>query len=77
MYMCVRGVDFSYLNDFSIEFLNCSDNVAFFVFHYIQELNAFFVVLLACSASYKMCFGPRFYTHIKLQKNAFNSYNYI
>jgi hypothetical protein len=29
------------------------------------------------SASYKMCFGPRFYTPIKLQKNAFHSYNYI
>ena len=45
-------------------------------------MNAFFVVLLACksvdrgkffcmkrvSASYKMFFGPRFYTPIKLQK---------
>ena len=25
----------------------------------------------------KMCLGPRFYMPIKLQKNAFNSYNYI
>jgi hypothetical protein len=25
----------------------------------------------------KMCFSPHFYTPIKLQKNALNSYNYI
>ena len=32
------------------------------------DRGTFFVI----SASYKMCFGPRFYTPIKLQKNAFN-----
>ena len=48
----------------------------------------FFVVLLVCksvdrstfcmkgASIQKMCLGPRFYTLIKLQKNAFNSYNY-
>ena len=48
----------------------------------------FFIVLLACKSVdrstfcmkrfiQKMCLCPSFYTPIKLQKNAFNSYNYI
>jgi Zn-dependent M28 family amino/carboxypeptidase len=32
MYLCVRGIDFVFLYDFSIAFWNCSDIVVFFVF---------------------------------------------
>jgi hypothetical protein len=33
MYLCAMGIDFVSSYDFSIGFWNCSDSVAFFIFH--------------------------------------------
>jgi len=38
IYMC-WGIDFVYFYDFSIQFLNCSDDVLLSVFHFIIILH--------------------------------------
>ena len=37
MYVCVSGIEFASFYDFSIRFLNCSDIMVFFVFHFITN----------------------------------------
>jgi len=37
IYLCVGGIDFASFYDFCIGIWNCSDNVVFFVFHFIAQ----------------------------------------
>jgi len=37
MYLCARGINFASFYAFSIGFWNCTDIVAFFVFHFLTR----------------------------------------
>jgi len=42
MYMCIGGINFARIYDFSIGFSKCSDSVVFFVFHFIKQKSDYF-----------------------------------
>jgi hypothetical protein len=44
MYMSVKGIDFATFYDFDIVFWNCSDNVVFFVFHFICQTDSIILI---------------------------------
>jgi hypothetical protein len=56
MYMCVMGIYFACLYDFSLIFWNCSDNVVFFLFPFMfkfiqqsdNDRNCITVYILLC-----------------------------
>jgi len=35
MYLCIRGINFVYFYDSSVEFFNCSDILDIFLFYFI------------------------------------------
>ena len=41
MYLCVRGIGFASLYNFSLGFLNCSDSVVLFIFHFSSLIMMF------------------------------------